>query len=155
MGLRDDWNNPTELDAFRGLFGCQDDNSYYASVKGFAQYVGDVQRNYEQKCVEMFGRIPLRVQNLTQQNADNYNNTGCFGAQAGPQCVQDNLAGKALNPNLSQFQIYCLNDCMDPDIVQSGEWEQAGDTIRQSCRNLWQKFLKQYPPATTAPATTA
>lgn len=146
MGIRNDWNDPTALDAFKGLMNCQDDNSYYAAVKGFSQYVSNVQQSFEDNCVEMFGSIPLRLQNLTQQNADNYNSTGCYGAQAGPQCVQTNLAGKALNPNLTQFQIYCLNSCADPDTVQSGHWEQMGDAIRNSYRELWQKFQEAYPP---------
>ena len=143
MGIRNDWSDPTALDAFRGLMACQDDNSYYASIKGFSQYVPDVQRRFEALFEQ---EPPLRVQNLTQETADMYNSTGCYGAEAGPQCVRDNLAGKALNPNLTQFQIYCINECMDPDTVQSGEWEQAGDAIRQSYKDLWDKFIELYPP---------
>jgi len=153
VGIRDDWNNPSEIDAFRGLLDCQDDNSYYAAVKGFAQYVSDVQKNFEAKCTELFGRVPLRVQNLTQDTADMYNSTGCYGATAGPPCVRDNLAGMALNPNLTQFQIYAINECMDPATVQSGDWERAGDAIRQTYKNLWEKFIAAYPPPEATPVS--
>jgi hypothetical protein len=144
--IRPDWGDPGPVDAFKGLLACQDDNSYYAAVKGFAQYVSDVQQNFEDICTEALGSVPLRVQNLTQSTADMYNTTGCFGAEAGPQCVQDNLAGKPLNPNLTQFQIYCLNNCADPDTVQSGGWQQAGDAVRQLFKDLWDKFIEAYPP---------
>ena len=142
MSIRDDWHNPTELDAFKGLMACQDDNSYYAAVKGFAVYVSDVQRRFE----ALFETVPLRVQNLLQSTADMYNNTGCYGAEAGPQCVIESLAGKPLNPDLTQFQIYALNNCADPATVMSGQWEQAGDAIRQTYRDLWERFLEAYPP---------
>ena len=148
MGLRDDWGNPTELDAFKGLMNCQDDNSYYAAVKGFAVYVSNVQQSFDFVFLESFHGRRLRVQNLTQATADMYNTTGCYGAEAGPQCVQQNLAGKALNPNLTQFQIYALNNCADPDTVQLGGWEQAGAAIRELYRDLWQKFVEAYPPQT-------
>lgn len=144
--LRPDWGDPGPVDAFRGLLACQDDNSYYAAVKGFAQYVSNCQQEYENNCADIFGSVPLRVQNLTQANADNYNNTGCYGAEAGPPCVVEGMAGVPLNPNLTQFQIYCLNSCADPATVQSGGWEQAGDAVRETYRDLWEKFIEAYPP---------
>jgi len=114
MALRDDWYDPNELDAFRGLMACQDDNSYYAAVKGFAMYVSEVQQRFEDKCTQLFGFVPLRVQNLTPETADMYNNTGCTGATKGPQCVLDQQdAGKlVLPPNLTQVQIKQINDCV-------------------------------------------
>jgi hypothetical protein len=144
MPPRPDWSDPTTLDAFKGLFNCQDDNSYYAAVKGFSQYVANVQQRFE----DLFTTGPLRIKNLTQDAADMYNSTGCYGAEAGPQCVLNQLT--TLNPNLTQFQIYCINNCADPDLVQSGEWEQAGDAIRQSYKDLWERFVKAYAPPAPA-----
>jgi hypothetical protein len=147
MGFRDDWQDPGPLDAFRGLMNCQDDNSYYAAVKGFSMYVSDVQRSFEDFFTNSpFKQPPIRLQNLTQETADYYNNTGCYGAKAGPPCVVQGMAGIPLNPNLSQFQLYCLNNCVDPYTVQSGGWESAGDKIRQIYKDMWQKFIEAYPP---------
>lgn len=137
------FSDPGPVDAFKGLLNCQDDNSYYAAVKGFAQYVSNVQISFEQSCKDIFGSVPLRVQNLTQETADWYNSTGCQGATKGPDCVLENV--KVLNPNLSQFQIYCINNCVDPDAVQSGSWEKAGDAIKQTYKELFEKFLEGYP----------
>lgn len=148
--MRDDWGNPGPLDAWRGLMACQDDNSFYAAVKGFAPYVPGVQQHFEENCKQLFGGVPIRLMNLSQETAEWYNTTGCYGALAGPQCVVQGMAGVPLNPGLTQFQLYCLNDCMDPYTVQSGEWEQAGDAVRQTYKDLWAKFLEEYPPTGTA-----
>lgn len=134
------WNDPGTIDALKGLLNCQDDNSYYAAVKGFSQYVSEVQDKFE----SLFPNI-IRLQNLTPETASMYNNTGCHDAKAGPSCVVQGMQGVPLNPNLTQFQLFCLNECADPATVMSGGWEQAGDKIRNMFLDLWKKFQESQP----------
>jgi hypothetical protein len=149
---RQDWNTPTRLDAYRALMGIPDDNSYYSACTGFKQSAGfgDIDDEFQQACVDAFGYAPIRIQNLTDDALTLHQSNGWSSAQRGVQCVLDQ-GSFVLNPKQTEFQKFCINNCIPVAVVQSGEWERAGQAVRDSYWKLWEKFQEMYPPEAPSP----
>jgi len=142
------WGTPTKLDAFRSLMKIPDANAYYTACTGFKTTCGfgDIDDEFQQACTDAFGAAPILIENLTDEALALHQSNGWTNAERGIQCVLDQIPF-VLNAEQSEFQKYAINNCIPVSTVQSPEWEQAGDKIRQSYKDLWEKFQEQYPPA--------
>jgi len=104
------FSTPTAENLYENAVKLPDDVSWYVCRDGAqAIYGSDWERGYETYCIEHLGYVPIRIHNLGDPNQ--------WGYAPGPQCVRDNLAGKALPPEVHQWQIAQLNKCVPFDVV--------------------------------------
>lgn len=102
-----DFSKPTTEELYESAFKIQDDVSWYVFRDDAVRQQGsDWEKNYPQWCLDNKGYVPIRLLNLGNPNQ--------WGYDPGPTCVREL---PALPPNLKQWQIGALNDCISYEAV--------------------------------------
>jgi len=101
------FSDPTIDELYESAFNITDDVSWYVfRDDAVRQYGSDWEKNYEAWCIDNHGYVPIRLENLGPDNQWDY--------PPGPACVQ---SLPALPPDLQQWQISYLNQCVPYDVV--------------------------------------
>jgi hypothetical protein len=104
------FSQPTKEELWEAAFGIPDDVSWYVlRDDAVRQFGSDWENGYEMYCTQTHGYVPIRIHNVGDPNQ--------WGYAPGPQCVRDNLAGKALPPDVKQWQIAQINACVPFDMI--------------------------------------
>lgn len=101
------FSQPTIEELYQNGSGIQTDTSWYAFRDDANRQYPGWEDGYADWCLQNIGYVPVRLMNVGENNQ--------WGYPPGPACVQA-LPG-ALPPDLKQWQIGALNDCVPYEAV--------------------------------------